>query len=166
MNASQYDDVVLAWRNGAAVHVRDVGRAVAGPQDVHQAAWIGDHRAIIVDIHKQPGRNVVETVDAIRRALPELQRTLPGSVNLEIVNDRTQTIRASLTDVQRTLLFTVLLVVLVVFVFLHGFWSTLIPALSIPLSIAGTFAVLAPLGYHHRQPLAHGHDHRRGLRSR
>ncbi|WP_287066392.1 efflux RND transporter permease subunit, partial [Ramlibacter sp.] len=114
VNASQYDNVVLAWRNGAAVHVHDVGRAVAGPQDVHQAAWIGDHRAIIVDIHKQPGRNVVETVDAIRRALPELQRTLPGSVNLEIVNDRTQTIRASLTDVQRTLLFTVLLVVLVV----------------------------------------------------
>jgi len=147
VNASQFDDVVLAWRNGAAVHVRDVGRAVAGPQDIHQAAWVGDHRAIIVDIHKQPGRNVVETVDAIRRALPQLQRTLPGSINLQVVNDRTQTIRASVTDVQRTLLFTVLLVVLVVFVFLHGLWSTLIPCLSIPLSIAGTLAVLAPLGY-------------------
>ncbi|MDB5954856.1 efflux RND transporter permease subunit, partial [Ramlibacter sp.] len=147
VRASEYDDAVLAWRNGSAIHVRDVGRAVAGPQDVNQAAWIGEHRAIIVDIHKQPGHNVVQTVDAVRRALPDLERALPGSVRVEVVNDRTQTIRASIFDVQRTLLFTVALVVLVVFVFLHGFWSTLIPVLSIPLSIAGTLAVLAALGY-------------------
>jgi multidrug efflux pump len=140
VEAAQYD-------HAAPIHVNDVGQAVAGPQDVNQAAWLGDHRAIIVDVHKQPGSNVVQTVDAIRRALPGLQRSLPPSVDLRVVNDRTQTIRASLTDVQRTLLFTVFLVVLVVFVFVHGLWSTLIPVLSIPLSIAGTLAVLAALGY-------------------
>jgi multidrug efflux pump len=145
--AREYDDVVLAWRNGAPVRVRDVGRAVDGPQDVKQAAWINGRRAIIVDIHKQPGGNVVETVDAIRRVLPSLERTLPASIRTEVVNDRTQTIRASLVDVERTLFLTVGLVVLVVFLFLHGVWSTLIPALAIPLSIAGTLGLLGVLGY-------------------
>ncbi len=145
--AADYDNLVLAWRNGAPIRVRDIGQAVDGPQDVKQAAWIQGKRAIIVDIHKQPGGNVVQTVDAIRRALPELEATLPASVKVEVVNDRTQTIRASLRDVQRTLLLTVALVVFVVFLFLRGFWATLIPALAIPLSIAGTFAVLNLAGY-------------------
>ena len=146
-SAKNYDDLVLAWRNGAPVRVRDIGRAIDGPQDVKQAAWVQDKRAIIVDIHKQPGGNVVETVDAIRRVLPDLESSLPASVRAEVVNDRTQTIRASLTDVQRTLLLTVALVVLVVFLFLRGFWATLIPALAIPLSIAGTFGILSVAGY-------------------
>jgi multidrug efflux pump len=146
-HADQYADVVLAWRNGAPVRVRDIGRAVEGPQDVKQAAWVQEQRAIIVDIHKQPGGNVVDTVDAIRRALPELERTLPATVRVQVVNDRTQTIRASLTDVERTLALTVALVVLVVFLFLRGFWATLIPALAIPLSLAGTMAALSALGY-------------------
>jgi multidrug efflux pump len=145
--ASEYDGLILAWRNGAPVRVRDIGRAVDGPQDVKQAAWIQDRRAIIVDIHKQPGGNVVETVDEIRRVLPELERTLPVSVKAEVVNDRTQTIRASLSDVQRTMLLTIALVVLVVFAFLRGFWATLIPALAIPLSIAGTFGILNLAGF-------------------
>jgi multidrug efflux pump len=145
--ASEYDALILAWHNGASVRVRDIGRAVDGPQDVKQAAWIQGQRAIIVDIHKQPGGNVVETVDEIRRVLPELERTLPVSVKAEVVNDRTQTIRASLTDVQRTMLLTIALVVFVVFAFLRGFWATLIPALAIPLSIAGTFGILNLGGY-------------------
>ena len=145
--ADQYANLVLAWRNGAPIRVRDIGRAVDGPQDVKQAAWMQQHRAIIVDIHKQPGGNVVETVDAIRRALTEIEKTLPASVHVEVVNDRTQTIRASINDVQRTLALTVALVVLVVFLFLRGFWATLIPALAIPLSLAGTMGVLAALGY-------------------
>jgi multidrug efflux pump len=147
LSSARYDDLVLAWRNGAPVRVRDIGRAIDGPQDVKQAAWIQGKRAIIVDIHKQPGGNVVETVDEIRRMLPELEKTLPASVKAEVVNDRTQTIRASLTDVQRTLLLTVALVVFVVFLFLRGFWATLIPALAIPLSIAGTFGILYLAGY-------------------
>jgi multidrug efflux pump len=145
--AAEYDNVVLAWRNGAPVRVHDIGQAVDGPQDNKQAAWIQGQRAIIVDIHKQPGGNVVQTVDDIRRVLPELVATLPASVKAEVVNDRTQTIRASLTDVQRTLLLTVALVVFVVFLFLRGFWATLIPALAIPLSIAGTFGILNLAGY-------------------
>ncbi|MDB5880930.1 MAG: acrB/AcrD/AcrF family protein [Ramlibacter sp.] len=145
--ASEYDNLVLAWRNGAPIRVRDIGRAVDGPQDLKQAAWIQGKRAIIIDIHKQPGGNVVQTVDDIRAALPALERTLPASVKAEVVNDRTQTIRASLRDVQRTLLLTIALVVFVVFLFLRGFWATLIPALAIPLSIAGTFAVLHVAGF-------------------
>ncbi|MEO8152106.1 MAG: efflux RND transporter permease subunit [Rhizobacter sp.] len=145
--ASDYDDLVLAWRNGAPVRVHDIGRAIDGPQDAKQAAWIQNRRAIIVDIHKQPGGNVVETVDLIRQALPSLERSLPASIKTEVVNDRTQTIRANVVDVQRTLLLTIALVVLVVFLFLHGLWATLIPALAIPLSIAGTLAVLGVAGY-------------------
>jgi multidrug efflux pump len=145
--APDYDSLVLAYRNGAAVRVRDVGRAVSGVQDVKQAAWIQGRRAIIVDIHKQPGSNVVDTVDEIRRLLPDLERTLPAAVKAEVVNDRTQTIRASLRDVQRTLLLTVGLVVLVVYLFLRGVWATLIPATAIPLSIAGTFGIMGALGY-------------------
>jgi multidrug efflux pump len=147
VKASEYDDLVLAWRNGAPVRVRDIGRAIDGPQDANQGAWVQGRRAIIVDIHKQPGGNVVETVDEIRRVLPALERTLPASIRTEVVNDRTQTIRAGVVDVQRTLLLTVALVVLVVFLFLHGIWATLIPALAIPLSIAGTLGLLGALGY-------------------
>ncbi|WP_051711401.1 efflux RND transporter permease subunit [Andreprevotia chitinilytica] len=145
--AAEYDNLILAYRNGAPVRVRDIGRAVSGAQDVKQAAWIQGKRAIIVDIHKQPGSNVVETVDEIKRVLPELEHSLPASVSAEVVNDRTQTIRASLTDVQYTLLMTVALVVLVVFLFLRGFWATLIPAIAIPLSIAGTFGIMSFAGY-------------------
>ena len=145
--APQYEDLVLAYRNGAPVRVRDVGRAINGVQDVKQAAWIQGKRAIIVDIHKQPGSNVVETVDEIRRLLPQLERTLPAAVQAQVVNDRTQTIRASLRDVQRTLLLTVALVVIVVYLFLHGVWATLIPATAIPLSIAGTLGIMGLLGY-------------------
>jgi len=146
-HSAEYDDVVVAWKNGAPVRVRDIGRAIDGPQDVKQAAWIQGKAAIIVDIHKQPGGNVVETVDAIRRVLPTLEKSLPASIKTEVVNDRTQTIRASVVDVQRTLMLTVALVVLVVFLFLHGAWATLIPALAIPLSVAGTLALLCVCGY-------------------
>jgi len=145
--ASEYDALILAYRNGAPIRVRDVGQAIDGVEDVRQAAWVRDQRAIIVDIHKQPGYNVVETVDQIKRALPELERSLPAAVDVEVVNDRTQTIRAALREIQRTLALTVALVVLVVFVFLRGLWVTLIPASAIPLSILGTFAVMHALGY-------------------
>jgi multidrug efflux pump len=145
--ASEYDALILAYHNGAPVRVRDVGHAIDGVEDVKQAAWVRDTRAIIVDIHKQPGFNVVETVDQIKRELPELRRSLPAAVDVEVVNDRTQTIRAALREVQRTLAITVALVILVVFVFLRGLWVTLIPASAIPLSILGAFAVMYALGY-------------------
>jgi multidrug efflux pump len=145
--ASAFDDLVIAYHNGAPVRVRDVGTAVDGVEDVKQAAWIGDRRAIIVDIHKQPGFNVASTVDAIKARLPELESSLPSSVMVQVASDRTQTIRASLADIQFTMLLSVALVVLVVFAFLRGLWATLIPAVAIPLSIIGTFAVMYLLGY-------------------
>src|SRR5882757_5286177 len=145
--ARDYEAVILAYRNGAPIRVRDVGQAIDGVEDVKQAAWVRDRPAIIVDIHKQPGFNVVETVDQIKQLLPELMRSLPASVDVEVVNDRTQTIRAALREIQRTLAITAALVVMVVFVFLRGVWVTLIPASAIPLSILGTFAVMYALGY-------------------
>jgi multidrug efflux pump len=145
--ASAFDDLVIAYRNAAPVRVRDVGRAVDGVEDVKQAAWIGDRRAIIVDIHKQPGFNVASTVDAIKARLPELESSLPSSITVQVISDRTQTIRASIADIQFTMLLSVALVVLVVFAFLRGLWATLIPAVAIPLSIIGTFAVMYLLGY-------------------
>jgi hydrophobic/amphiphilic exporter-1 (mainly G- bacteria), HAE1 family len=145
--ASAYDDVIVAYRNGAAVRVRDIGRAVDGIDDVHQAGWLQTQRAIIVDIHKEAGFNVVATVDAIKSLLPPLEATLPPSVVVHIVGDRTQTIRAAVHDVERTLLRTVALVTLVVFVFLRSFWATVITTVAIPLSIIGTFAAMYLLGY-------------------
>ncbi len=146
-HAAAFEQVILAWHNGAPVRVRDVGYAVEGPEDVKRAAWYGGDRAIIVDIHKAPGANVVETIDNIRRALPALEASLPATVTVDVASDRTQTIRASVTDTQYTLLLAVILVVLVVYAFLRGVWATLIPAVTIPLSILGTFAVMDALGY-------------------
>jgi hydrophobe/amphiphile efflux-1 (HAE1) family protein len=145
--AGAFDDVVIAYRNGASIRVRDVGKAVDGVEDVKQAAWVGDRRAIIVDIHKQPGFNVASTVDAIKARLPELESSLPSSVTVQVASDRTQTIRAAIADIQFTMLLSVVLVVLVVFAFLRGVWATLIPAVATPLSIIGTFAVMYLLGY-------------------
>jgi hydrophobe/amphiphile efflux-1 (HAE1) family protein len=147
MRASAFDDLVIAYHNGAPVRVRDVGRAVDSVEDVKQAAWIGDRRAIIVDIHKQPGFNVASTVDAIKARLPELESSLPSSISVQVASDRTQTIRAAIADIQFTMLLSVVLVVLVVFAFLRGVWATLIPAVAIPLSIIGTFGVMYLLGY-------------------
>ncbi len=145
--AREYDALIVAYRNGAPVRVRDIGRALDAVEDVRQAAWVQDQRCIIVDIHKQPGFNVVETIDRIKSALPELRSSLPPGIDVRIVNDRTQTIRAAISDVQKTLLLSVALVVLVVFAFLRGLWATLIPALAIPISIVGTFAAAYVIGF-------------------
>ncbi|MDB5097849.1 MAG: acriflavine resistance protein [Cyanobacteria bacterium RYN_339] len=146
-SAAAFDDLVLAYHNGAAVHVRDVGRALDDVEDAHQRAWFDGKPAIIVDIHKQPGFNVVETVAAVKQALPELVRAIPASVQVDVVGDRTRTIEAAVNEIQATLLLTIALVVGVVFLFLRGVWVTLIPALAIPLSIACTFVLMERLGY-------------------
>ena len=147
MRASAFDDLVVAWRNGAPIRLRDVGQAIDSVEDVKQAAWLGERRAIIVDIHKQPGFNVAQTVDAIKAALPDLERSLPSSITVQVITDRTQTIRAALADIQLTMLLSFALVVLVVFGFLRRARATLIPAAAIPLSIIGTFVVMHLLGY-------------------
>jgi hydrophobe/amphiphile efflux-1 (HAE1) family protein len=129
------------------VRVRDVGRAIVGPQDVNLAGWMNTEPAIIIAVQRQSGANVIATVDAIKKALPQLEASLPPSLKIHIVSDRTQTIRASVADVQRTLLLTIGLIVGVILLFLRKLWGTVIPAISVPMSLIGTFAVMYVLGY-------------------
>ena len=147
MTVGGYADTILAYRNGAAIRVRDVGRAVILPEDPTQAGWLNDKRAVLVAVQRQSGANVIATVDAIKQALPQLQASLPPSIKVEVVSDRTQTIRASVSDVQFTLLLTIALVVGVIALFLRKLWATVIPAISVPISLIGTFAVMLVLGY-------------------
>jgi len=152
MTAQGFNDYILANRTGTfgtggPVRVRDVGRAIVAPQDVNLAGWMNTEPAIIIAVQRQPGANVIATVDAIKKALPRLEASLPPSINIHIISDRTQTIRASVADVQHTLLLTVALVVGVIFLFLRKLWATLIPAISVPMSLIGTFAVMYVLGY-------------------
>src|SRR6266446_5158642 len=129
------------------VRVRDVGRAIVGPQDVTLAGWMNTEPAIILAVQRQSGANVIATVDAIKKALPQLEASLPPSLKIHIVSDRTQTIRASVADVQHTLLLTIGLVVGVILLFLRKLWGTVIPAISVPMSLIGTFTVMYVLGY-------------------
>ncbi|MBV8505457.1 MAG: efflux RND transporter permease subunit, partial [Alphaproteobacteria bacterium] len=129
------------------VRVRDVGRAIVGPQDVNLAGWMNTESAIIIAVQRQSGANVIATVDAIKKALPQLEASLPPSLKIHIVSDRTQTIRASVADVQHTLLLTIGLVVGVILLFLRKLWGTVIPAISVPMSLIGTFTVMYVLGY-------------------
>jgi HAE1 family hydrophobic/amphiphilic exporter-1 len=147
MTASGFDDYILAYRNGAPIRVRDIGRAVLAPEDRTLAGWLGTRRALLLSVQRQPGANVIQTVDQIRKALPQLQASLPPSIKVDIVSDRTQTIRASVADVQFTLMLTIALVVGVIFLFLRKLWATVIPAISVPLSLIGTFAVMYVLGF-------------------
>jgi hydrophobe/amphiphile efflux-1 (HAE1) family protein len=129
------------------VRVRDVGHAIVGPQDVNLAGWMDTEPAIIIAVQRQSGANVIATVDAIKKALPQLEASLPPSLKIHIVSDRTQTIRASVADVQNTLLLTIALVVGVILLFLRKLWGTVIPAVSVPMSLIGTFTVMYVLGY-------------------
>jgi len=144
---AHYDDLVLAWRNGAPIRARDIGRVVEGPENSFEAAWYQGKRAIFLDVHRQPGANVVDIIRGIKSALPQLKASIPAAVDMEIVGDRTQTINASVADVQFTLLVTFLLVVAVVYVFLRSTTATLIPAVSVPLALISTLAGMYVAGY-------------------
>ncbi|MCK1483860.1 efflux RND transporter permease subunit [Bradyrhizobium sp. 193] len=143
----QYADLVIAYRNGSPVRIRDIGRAVSAGENDLIAGWYNNHRAIILSVQRQPGANVIETVQRIRAMMPTLQASIPADIKLNVISDRTQTIRASVADVQFTLLLTIALVVMVIFIFLRSFWATIIPAVTVPLSLIGTFAVLYEMGY-------------------
>ncbi|MHC2017691.1 efflux RND transporter permease subunit [Methylobacterium sp. CM6247] len=147
MTAAGFDDVVVADRDGAPVRVRDIGRAIKSPQDTTLAGFLGGKRAVILAVQREPGANVMSTVAAIRKALPQLRATLPPGIRMEIASDRTQTIAASVADVRTTLLLTIALVVGVIAVFLRKLWATVIPAVSVPISLIGTFAVMYVVGY-------------------
>jgi len=144
---SDYNDLVVAYRNGAPVKLSDVARATEGAENTKLAAWMNTDQAIILNIQRQPGANVIEVVDHIQRLLPQLKAALPAGIDLEVLTDRTTTIRASVADVEFELGLAVVLVVIVIFVFLRSPSATLIPSLSVPLSLVGTLAVMYLAGF-------------------
>jgi HAE1 family hydrophobic/amphiphilic exporter-1 len=145
--AKSWDDVILAYRNGTPIRVRDVGRAVEGPEDTKKAAWANGKRGIFLVVFKQPGANVIETVDRIKAELPRLKASMPKALKIEMLSDRTQTIRASVDDVEITLLISISLVVAVIFVFLRSAWATIIPSVTVPLALFGACGLMFLLGY-------------------
>jgi len=145
--SAQYRTLVVAYRNNAPVQLADVADVIDGAENVRQAAWMNDRPAIVVNIQRQPGANIIEVVDRVKRLLPQLAAGLPASVKVEVLTDRTTTIRASVHDVQFELMLAVVLVVLVIFVFLRSAAATFIPSVTVPVSIVGTFAVMYALGY-------------------
>jgi multidrug efflux pump len=146
-DANHYRPLIVAYRNGAPVRLGDIATVVDSVEDIHQAGLVNNKRSIMVIISRQPGANIVGTADRIRAMLPLLQASIPAAVDLAVSMDRTVTIRASVKDVQITLLITVVLVILVIFVFLRTFWATIIPAVAVPVSLIGTFGVMYLLGY-------------------
>jgi multidrug efflux pump len=147
LTGAEYKPLIVAHRNGAPVRLDDVADVVDDVENVEQAAWMNETPAIIVNVQRQPGANVIAVVDRVRALLPQLQATLPPSVQMTILTDRTTTIRASVADVQFELMLAVVLVVLVIFLFLRSIAGTVIPAVAVPLSLVGTFAVMYLLGF-------------------
>ena len=147
LQPKDWDNQIIAYRNGGPIRVRDVGQATVGPQDTTLAGWVNQQRGIVLAVQRLPGANVISTVAAIKAALPQLEQSIPPTIKISVISDRTTTIRASVADVQFTLLLTIGLVVGVIFLFLRSFWATLIPAIAVPVSIIGTFGVMYALGY-------------------
>jgi multidrug efflux pump len=147
LNAVDYEPLLIAYRNGAAVRVSDVGQAVDSVEDLRQAGYMDSQPAVLVIVFRQPGANIIQTVDRIRAALPQLNAAIPRAIDLTTAMDQTVTIRASVTDVERTLVISVVLVILVVFFFLRNFRTTFIPSVAVPVSLIGTFGVMYLLNY-------------------
>ncbi len=146
-SAADYRGMVIAYRNGAAIRLSDVAGVADGAEDVRLAAWAGDTPAIVLDVQRQPGANVIDVADRIRTMLPQLRASLPQSVRIVPLTDRTVTIRASVRDVQIELVLAIALVVLAIFLFLRSTAATIIPGIAVPLSIAGTFGVMYLAGF-------------------
>jgi multidrug efflux pump subunit AcrB len=152
LSAAEYADVIVAYRNGSPVRLRDLGSAVDNVENVRLAAWVGQRPsglepAVILDIQRQPGANIIDTADRVKKLLPRLRASLPPSVNVSVMTDRTDTIRASVRDVQFTLLLAVALVVMVIFAFLRKLWATVIPSVALPLAVIGTFGIMKLIGF-------------------
>ena len=163
LTAAEYNKVIIAYRNGSPVRLSDVANSIDGAENLFQAAWMGFsaapatketqarsaslHPAVIVNIQRQPGANIIGVVDEVQKLIPQLRTSLPSSVTLQILTDRTNTIRASVKDVEFELMLTIALVVMVIFLFLRSIAATVIPAVAVPLSIVGTFGIMYLLGY-------------------
>ncbi|HUO59658.1 MAG TPA: multidrug efflux RND transporter permease subunit [Candidatus Acidoferrales bacterium] len=147
VSAANYRDVIVAYRNGGPIRLSDVATVIDGVENGNQAAWMNTSPAVIMNIQRQPGFNVIRVVDSVKTLLPRLQTALPASLKVQVLTDRTETIRASVKDVQFELLLTVALVVMVMFLFLRSLAATIIPSVAVPLSLVGTFGVMYLLGY-------------------
>ncbi len=145
--AKEYRDLVVAYRNGAPIRLSDIGVTVDAAENARLASWQNGRRGIQLAVFKQPGANVIDTVDRIQAALPILKASIPPAIDVRIIVDRTQTIRASVGEVKFTLLISIMLVVMVIFVFLRNFWATIIPSVTVPLSLVGALAVMYELNY-------------------
>ncbi|HEX4630175.1 MAG TPA: efflux RND transporter permease subunit, partial [Chthoniobacterales bacterium] len=151
MSADAYKPIIVAYKNGAPIRLGDIANIIDSVENDQLAAWVGskngEHAAVLLDIQRQPGANIIQTVEGVKQLLPKLTGTLPPSVHVSILADRTETIRASVTDVQFTLLLTIALVVLVMFIFLRKLWATVIPSVALPLSLIGTFGIMYLVGF-------------------
>ncbi|HEV3141446.1 MAG TPA: efflux RND transporter permease subunit, partial [Vicinamibacterales bacterium] len=151
MNAAEYQNMIVSYRNGAPVRLQELGAIVDGVEDQRTASWFytpeGSQRAITLGIQRQPGTNTIAVADAVKALMPQFKLELPQSVHMDVLYDRSDTIRESYRDVQFTMLLTLALVIMVIFVFLRNVWATVIPSLALPFSIIGTFAVMYMLGY-------------------
>jgi multidrug efflux pump len=147
LTADAYRPLIIAYRNGAPVKLSDVANVFDSVENEQLAAWVGSKPAVLLDIQRQPDANIIQTVDRIKKLLPRLTASIPPAVKVSVLTDRTQTIRASIRDVQFTLILTVGLVILVIFVFLRRIWATVIPSVALPLSLIGTFGVMYLAGF-------------------
>jgi HAE1 family hydrophobic/amphiphilic exporter-1 len=147
VHSKDWNDVIIAYRNGGPLRIRDIGEAVTGPEDAKQAAWADGKRGVFLVVFKQPGANVIDTVDKIKAQLPRLVAAIPPAIHISILSDRTQTIRAAVHDVQFTLMLTIALVVMVIFLFLRSVWATIIPSVTVPLALLGACALMWVFGY-------------------
>ena len=145
--AAPYNNIIVGYRNGAAIRIGDIGRAVDGPQNDELAAWTNGKRAILLLVFKQANANVITTADSVKAKLPSLQNNMPPNIHMSVVSDRTLTIRASVGDVEFTLMLAVALVVMVIFLFLRNLWATIIPSITIPVSLAGTLGAMYLCGF-------------------
>lgn len=146
-DVAEYRDLIIAWRDNAPVRLRDVASVEQGAEDRFLAAWANEQPAVLLNIQRQPGANVIEVADRVQQLLPQLMATMPAAVDVVVLTDRTHSIRASVRDVQHELVFAVCLVILVTYVFLKTIPATIIPSLAVPLSLIGTFAVMLLLGF-------------------
>src|SRR6185312_558886 len=144
---NEYKNLVIAYRNGAPVLLSDVASVTTAPENDKLGAWMNTTPALIVNVQRQPGANVIQVVDSIKQVLPQIRQTLPPALDVQVLTDRTTTIRASVKDVEFELGLAVVLVVLVIYVFLRSVPATIIPSLSVPLSIVGTFAFMYLAGF-------------------
>ncbi|UJQ23646.1 efflux RND transporter permease subunit [Pantoea agglomerans] len=145
--ATEYGNLILSYENGAALRLKDIAHIEQGPENSFQSAWANNQPAIVISVQRQPGANVIQVVDNIKAQLPALQAALPEGVKMTILSDRTQTIRASISDVQFELMLSIALVVMVTFLFLRNVAATLIPSVAVPLSLVGTFGVMYLAGF-------------------